>query len=108
MSVQELEEVLRDRYQQGGYLISPRLSVELVASRPFYIVGEVSRPGQFPFVSCLRVIQAIAVSGGYTRRASKSNVTIKRYYSTTVEEQYVTEDTLVEPGDVIRVPERYF
>ena len=99
---------MRERYREGGYLISPRLSVELVASRPFYIVGEVSRPGQFPYVSCLHVIQAVAIAGGFTRRASRSGLTIKRYFATTAEEQYVTEDTLIEPGDVLRVPERYF
>jgi protein involved in polysaccharide export with SLBB domain len=108
MSLQELEDVLRERYREGGYLVSPRLSVELVASRPFYIVGEVSRPGQFPYVACLHVIQAVAIAGGFTRRASKSGLTIKRYFATTAEEQYVTEDTLIEPGDVLRVPERYF
>ena len=108
MSLQELEDMLRERYREGGYLVSPRLSVELVASRPFYIVGEVTRPGQFPHVACLHVIQAVAIAGGFTRRASRSNVTIKRYFSTTVDEQYVTEDTLVEPGDVLRVPERWF
>jgi protein involved in polysaccharide export with SLBB domain len=108
MTLLELEDMLRERYRQGGYLVSPRLSVELVASRPFYIVGEVSRPGQFPYVYCLHVIQAIAIAGGFTRRASKSSVTIRRYYATAAEEQAVTEDTLVEPGDVLRVPERYF
>jgi len=108
MTIPELEDTLRNRYREGGYLISPRLSVDLVASRPFYIVGEVSRPGQFPYVNCLHVIQAIAIAGGFTRRASKSGITIKRYYATTAEEQYVTEDTLIEPGDVLRVPERYF
>ena len=108
MTLLELEDMLRERYRQGGYLVTPRLSVELVASRPFYIVGEVSRPGQFPYVYCLHVIQAVAIAGGFTRRASKSGVTIKRYYATTAEEQAVTEDTLVEPGDVLRVPERYF
>jgi len=108
MTLLELEDLLRERYKQGGYLVTPRLSVELVATRPFYIVGEVSRPGQFPYVYCLHVIQAVAIAGGFTRRASKSSVTIKRYFSTTAEEQAVTEDTLVEPGDVLRVPERYF
>jgi len=108
MSIQELEDMLRQRYREGGYLIAPRLSVELVASRPFYVVGEVSRPGQFPYVNCLHVIQAVAIAGGFTRRASKSGLTIKRYFATTAEEQYVTEDTLVEPGDVLRIPERYF
>jgi protein involved in polysaccharide export with SLBB domain len=108
MTLLELEDMLRERYRQGGYLVTPRLSVELVATRPFYIVGEVSRPGQFPYVYCLHVIQAVAIAGGFTRRASKSGLTIKRYYATSAEEQIVTEDTLVEPGDVVRVPERYF
>ncbi len=76
--------------------------------RPFYIIGEVTRPGQFPYVNCLRVIQAIAIGGGFTRRAGKTRLTIKRFYATAAEEEYVNEDTLVEPGDVIRVGERWF
>jgi protein involved in polysaccharide export with SLBB domain len=107
-TVGEIEEYLRDRYREQGYLVSPRLSVELVAMRPFYIVGEVARSGQFPYVNCLRVIQAIAIAGGFTRRAGKTRLTIKRFYSASAEEEYVTEDTLVEPGDVVRVPERWF
>jgi polysaccharide export outer membrane protein len=108
MTIAEIEEMLRERYRVNGFLVSPRLSVELVAMRPFYIVGEIARPGQFPYVNCLRVIQAVAIAGGFTRRAGKTRLTIKRYYSTSAEEEFVTEDTLVEPGDVIRVPERWF
>lgn len=108
LTVAEVEEMLRERYRSQGYLVSPRLSVELVAMRPFYVVGEVSRVGQFPYVNCLRVIQAVAIAGGFTRRAGRTRLTIKRFYSTSAEEEYVTEDTLVEPGDVIRVPERWF
>jgi polysaccharide export outer membrane protein len=104
----EVEELLRERYTSQGYLVSPRLSVELTAMRPFYVVGEVARVGQFPYVNCLRVIQAVAIAGGYTRRAGRTRLTIKRYYATSAEEERVTEDTLVEPGDVIRVPERWF
>ena len=104
----ELEQILRDRYTSAGYLRSPRLGVELVATRPFYIVGEIQRPGNFPHVACLRVLQAVAIAGGFTRRASKTRVTIRRFFSNFAEEEYVTEDTLVEPGDVIRVPERWF
>jgi len=108
MSIPEIEEMLRERYRSQGYLVSPRLSVELVSMRPFYIVGEVTRQGQFPYVNCLRVIQAIAIAGGYTRRAGKTRLTIKRFYATAAEEEYVTEDTLVEPGDVVRIGERWF
>ncbi len=108
MTLAEVEDMLKERYKEGGYLISPRLSVELVTSRPWYIVGEVARVGQFPYVNCLHVIQAVAIAGGFTRRASKNNITIKRFFSRSSEEEYVTEDTLVEPGDVLRVPERWF
>ncbi len=108
LTVGEVEEMLRERYKAQGFLVSPRLSVELMAMRPFYIIGEVTRVGQFPYVSCLRVIQAIAIAGGYTRRAGRTRLTIKRYYATSAEEELVTEDTLVEPGDLIRVPERWF
>lgn len=104
----ELEQILRDRYNAAGYLRSPRLGVELLSVRPFYIVGEIARPGNFPHVACLRVLQAIAIAGGFTRRASRSRITIRRFFSTFAEEEYVTEDTLVEPGDVIRVQERWF
>ena len=108
MTTVELEQILKDRYTAAGYLKSPRLSVELVSARPFFILGEVSRPGAFGYLSCLRVIQAISIAGGYTRRASKTRISIRRFFSNFAEEEYVTEDTLVEPGDVLRIPERYF
>ncbi len=104
----ELEEQLKSRYLSAGFLTDPRISVELVSYRPFFILGEVNRPGSFNYLSCLRVVQAVAVAGGYTRRASKTRMTIRRFFSNFAEEEYVTEDTLVEPGDVVRVPERYF
>lgn len=107
-TTQELEQILRDRYNSAGYLRSPRLGVELISTRPFYVVGEIARPGNFPHVACLRVLQAIAIAGGFTRRASRAKITIRRFFSNFAEEEYVTEDTLVEPGDVIRVQERWF
>lgn len=108
MTTAELEQILKDRYTAAGYLRQPRLSVELVGSRPFFILGEISRPGAFGYLACLRVIQAVTIAGGYTRRASKSRMTIRRFFSNFAEEEYVSEDTLVEPGDVLRIPERYF
>jgi protein involved in polysaccharide export with SLBB domain len=108
MTTDDLAAMLRDSYKASGYLVAPRLSVELVAARPFYVLGEAARNGSFPYVACLRVIQAVAIAGGFTRRAGKTRVTIRRFYSTAAEEEYVNEDTLVEPGDVIRIPERWF
>ena len=109
LSLSDLEARLLQGYRNARYLAGTSvLSVELISTRPFYIIGEVNRNGSFPYVSCLRVIQAVAIAGGYTRLASHSNMTIKRFFAESSEEEYVTEDTLVEPGDVIRVQERWF
>ena len=101
MTTAEIEEMLRTRYRA-------RLSVDLVARRPFYILGEVGRPGSFPYVSGINVAQAIAIAGGFTRRASKARMTIQRFNQTQGMEESVTEDSPVGPGDIIHVPERWF
>jgi protein involved in polysaccharide export with SLBB domain len=108
MTTAEIEELLRTRYRTDGLLRVARLSVDLVARRPFYILGEVGRPGSFPYVSGINVAQAIAIAGGFTRRASKARMTIQRFNQTQGMEESVTEDSPVGPGDIIRVPERWF
>ena len=108
LTTAEIEELLRTRYRADGLLRVARLSVDLVARRPFYILGEVGRPGSFPYVSGLNVAQAIAIAGGFTRRASKARMTIQRFNQTQGMEETVTEDSPVGPGDIIRVPERWF
>jgi len=108
MSMPEIEQLLADRYRSGNYLRNPRISVDLVARRPFYIVGEVTRPGSFPYVSGINVVQAVAIAGGYTRRASKTRITIQRFNAQLGQEETVTEDSPVGPGDIIRLPERWF
>jgi polysaccharide export outer membrane protein len=108
MTTTEIEEVLRNRYRADGLLRSPRLSVDLTNRRPFYILGEVGRPGSFAYVSGINVAQAIAIAGGFTRRASKTRISIQRFNQTRGMEESVTEDSPVGPGDIIRVPERWF
>ena len=108
MTTPEIEDALRNRYKADGVLLTPRLSVELMTRRPFYVVGEVTRPGAFAFVSGINVVQAVAIAGGYTRRASKTRMTIQRFNTTMGSDETVTEDSPVGPGDIIRVPERWF
>jgi len=108
MTTVEIETMLKDRYRMDGLLRNPKLTVDLVARRPFYIVGEVARNGSFPYVNGINVIQAIAIGGGYTRRASKTRITVRRFNSPPGEEETVTEDSPIGPGDVIHVPERWF
>lgn len=93
----------------SGYLLDPRVTIEVLSYRPYYILGEVSRPGQYPYASALSVDQAIATAGGYTYRASKSKVFVRRAGG--AEEEYKLEKgrpVWVNPGDTIRIGERYF
>ncbi|MBI3196367.1 MAG: polysaccharide export protein [Rhodospirillales bacterium] len=108
MTTVEIEAMLKDRYRADGLLRNPKLTVDLVARRPFYILGEITKPGSFPYVNGINVVQAIAIAGGYTRRASKTRITVKRFNSPAGEEETVTEDSPIGPGDVIYVPERWF
>lgn len=91
---------------RDGYLKDPRVSAEVLNYRPFYIIGEVDEGGEYPFVSGMHVLNAVALAGGYTYRANKRKVFITRG----VEEAEfpATHETRVQPGDLIRVPERFF
>jgi polysaccharide export outer membrane protein len=108
MTTAELEAALTERYRSGGYLRNPKLSVELLSARPFFVLGEVAKPGSYPYVAGLTVAQAVAMAGGYTRRASTSRIKIKRFGSAAGSEDSATEDSTVNPGDILRVPERFF
>ncbi len=90
------------------YLRTPRVTVQGVTYRPFYVLGEVQKPGEYPYRSGLNVLSAIAVAGGTTYRANQSKVYIQRSGSTQMNQYSQSPDVPVMPGDVIRVPERYF
>jgi protein involved in polysaccharide export with SLBB domain len=106
MSVSEVEQALIDQYRSRGFFKNPRISIELVNLRPFFILGEVEKRGSYPYVNGLTVAQAVAIAGGYTYRASRSRITIQRVGAP--KEEAVSEDAPVYPGDIVRVPERYF
>jgi polysaccharide export outer membrane protein len=108
MTTAQLETALTERYRSGGYLRNPKLSVELLSARPFFVLGEVVKPGSYPYVAGLTVAQAIASAGGYTRRASSSRIKVKRFGSPAGTEDSATEDSIINPGDILRVPERFF
>lgn len=108
LTMAELETLLAERYRSSGYLRDPKLSVELLSARPFFILGEVSKPGSYPYTSGLTVAQAVAIAGGYSRRASTSRIKVKRFGTAAGSEESVTEDAPLFPGDIVRVPERFF
>ena len=85
----------------------PRISAQVVTSRPVYILGEVNKAGAFPYVPDLTLSKAAALAGGYTYRARMGVVAIRR--SGAAEEVLVTADQamLLAPGDTVRVLERH-
>ncbi len=90
------------------YLKNPRVSVEVLNYRPFYIIGEVKQPGSYAYVSGMTVVNAIALAGGYTYRARGNNIYVTRATDPKNVKRPADHDTQILPGDVIEVPERYF
>lgn len=91
-----------------GYLRDPRVSIDVLTYRPFFILGEVSKPGEYPYSNGLTVMNAVATASGYTYRANKKKVFIKRAGETEEKRFDLTPGLEVQPGDTIRIGERYF
>ena len=93
---------------EDGYLKSPRVNVEVTTYRPFYIIGEVNKPGEYPYVNNMTVLNAVALAGGYTYRASESEVYVRRNGSKDEAKEPADGTAKILPGDIVRVPERLF
>ena len=93
---------------QDGYLKDPKISVEVLTFRPFYILGEVVRPGQYPYTTGLTVFNAVATAGGFTYRANTRKIFIKKPTDSQEHEYPLNSQTPISPGDTVRVPERFF
>lgn len=107
LSIRQLEREIT-RLLLDGYLKKPRVNVEVVNYRPFYILGEVKRPGSYSYVSGMTILNAVALGGGFTYRAQKGRMTITRGKDKNEEMRRVKPEDMVLPGDIIRVPERFF
>lgn len=94
--------------QLRTFVNDPRVAAEMLTYRPYYILGEVARPGEYPFVNGMRIEQAVAAAGGYTYRANTTRVFVQR--GDTAERTVALRDSPIRvmPGDTIRVGERYF
>lgn len=103
----ELQEAIQNSLK-NGYITDPKVSVEVLNYRPFYILGEVTKPGEYPFVNGLTVLNAVATANGFTYRADTHRVFIKRANDTAEHEVDLTTTTPVQPGDTIRIKERLF
>ena len=107
-SQSEFAKDIANRYQRGGFLQDPHVSVAVVQFKPFYVLGEATTPGEYPFRSGLNVHTAVAMAGGFTYRASRKYVLIRHTGEEVWKEYSLAEPVPIAPGDLIRVPERYF
>jgi protein involved in polysaccharide export with SLBB domain len=107
LSTQTLESTIAERLS-SGFLLDPKVSAEVINYRPFYILGEVGRPGEYPFNSGLTVLNAVAAAGGFTYRANKKVVFIKSADGNQEIPYNLNTNTVVRPGDTLRIGERIF
>lgn len=104
----DLEKTIEGKLRDG-YLKNPLVSIEVLSYRPFFILGEVKRPGSYPYKNGLTVLNAVALAGGYTYRAKQSIWLITRSGEKQLHEKEIERgDFKVLPGDTIVVPERFF
>jgi protein involved in polysaccharide export with SLBB domain len=106
-TVREFERAVEARLSEG-YLNDPRVSVEVLNFRPFYILGEVEESGEYPYTEELTVMNAVATAGGFSYRANTRTVFIKHAGQSAEREYPLTSQTPVQPGDTVRIAERYF
>lgn len=99
-----VQETLRAK----GLMRDPRVNVEVVTFRPFYVLGEVRQPGEFPYTTGMTVLGGVARAGGYDYRAREGEVILVRVVNGERHQYRATELTPLLPGDIVRVLERKF
>jgi polysaccharide export outer membrane protein len=92
----------------SAYLREPNVTVEVAAYRPFFVLGEVGTPGQFPYVPGMTAEMAVAVAGGFTDRANKRVVRLSRTVNGQLFESRIPVTESIRPGDTVYVPESLF
>ena len=106
-TTQQLAHRIGKRLKQG-YVREPHVSVEVEAYRPFFILGEVTNPGQYPYVADVTVEQAIAIAGGFAPRAYRRSVELTRNAGGQPSKGEVPLTYPLRPGDTVVVKERWF
>ena len=93
---------------RNGYIRDPSVAVEIESYRPFFILGEVAAPGQYPYVPNMSVESAVAIAGGFSPRARRDTVTLTHTDASGPMRMVVPLGTPVSPGDTVLVGERWF
>jgi len=103
----EISAAVAARLRQG-FLREPHVAVEVEAYRPFFILGEVTFPGQYPYVANMTVENAVAIAGGFSPRAYRRTVELSRSRGGVLVREIVPTSTPIRPGDTVSVTERWF
>jgi len=107
LTTAELSAAIGARLRQG-FIREPHVAVEIESYRPFFILGEVTFPGQYPFVANMTVETAVAIAGGFTPRAYHTDVVLSHTVGGQTVRATVPVITPVRPGDTITIKERWF
>ena len=107
LTVKQVEEAIINKLKPD-YLLNPRVSVQVLNYRPFYILGEVKSPQSYPYVDGMTYRNAVAIAGGFTYRAKEDHVLVIRANDEVKNELKLSIDDKVQPGDQIHVEERFF
>lgn len=107
LTVAELEQLIT-KGLRGPYLRDPEVTVLIKEFRPFYLSGEVARPGGYPYRPGLTLEKALTLAGGLTERASRKKITVLRASAEGKEKQSIRLDEPVYPGDIITVRRSFF
>jgi polysaccharide export outer membrane protein len=107
-TAKEIAHAIAEQLSQGGYLVKPNVAVQVILFRPYYILGEVTAPGVYPYSVNMTVMKAVAAARGFTYRANTRRVFIQRAGQSTEQLYELTPAVTVSPGDTVRIPERLF
>ena len=108
LTTAELETRFADDLEQRKILNRPSVAAEIVTYRPIFILGEVAKPGQYPYQPDMTVLTAVAIAGGFTYRAQTKTASILRHEDGRSVEGRVGRGTTVYPGDIVDILPRYF
>ena len=107
LTVKQVEQGIANKLKPD-YLLNPRVNVQVLNYRPFYILGEVKEPQSYPYVDGMTYLNAVAIAGGFTYRAKEDHVMVVRMKDPKKTQIRLNMDERVMPGDVIHIEERFF
>jgi polysaccharide export outer membrane protein len=107
-TVAETETAVADAIRAKQLVNAPSVSAQIVKYRPFFILGEVQRPGQYPYVPGMSLLTAVSVAGGYTFRADTKHARVTRRAGSATTQGKADPTTSIQPGDTIQIVESWF